>query len=223
MMMSKIRFVEKLEEENSNSENIQDRKKKLRVYMKERRSQNENRDVKEALLIENFFQWFMSEMGGACTRRRLFVYLSFSLEAPTDLLIERLKEAGHEVYCPKIEKSGMQAVQCGEDFCLSHFGIREPIGKVLQGETDVIVLPLLAVDEKGNRLGYGKGYYDAYLHSHPLAKRVAYCYDFQICKNVPAEAWDEKIDVIITDKRVIHVKIQEKNGENYNGGSKKED
>jgi 5-formyltetrahydrofolate cyclo-ligase len=143
----------------------------------------------------------------------LFIYLSFSSEAPTDALIERLLEEKHKVYCPRVGKNEMQAVLYGEDFYLSHYGIREPIGEVLQEEVDVIVLPLLAVDKKGNRLGYGKGYYDAYLRAHPFAKRVAYCYDFQVCQSLPTEAFDEKVDVIITDKRVINTRIQEKNGE----------
>ena len=143
----------------------------------------------------------------------MFIYLSFSSEAPTDALIERLKEIGCAVYCPRIENGEMQAVLYGEDFCLSDYGIREPIGEAVQEDMDIIVLPLLAVDENGNRLGYGKGFYDRYLQKHPFAKRVAYCYDFQICKDIPSEEWDEKVSVIITDKRVIHAKIQEKKGE----------
>ena len=143
-------------------------------------------------------------MEGVCTRRKLFVYLSFSSEAPTDMLVERLQEKGCEVYCPRIENGQMLAVRYGEDFSLSDYGIREPIGEIMQGEADIVVVPLLAADEKGNRLGYGKGYYDTYLRAHPSAKRVGYCYDFQICKKVPTDENDEKLDVIVTDKRVIY-------------------
>ena len=118
------------------------------------------------------------------------------------------------MYCPRIEKDEMHAVAHDEDFCLSDYDIREPIGEIFQGEIDVVVLPLLAVDEKGNRLGYGKGYYDRYLQAHPLVKRVAYCYDFQVCKDVPIENQDEKADVIITDKRVIYIEKRENTREN---------
>ena len=99
----------------------------------------------------------------------------------------------------------MSAVLFGEDFSLSRFGIREPIGEAYEGEIDVIVMPLLAVDERGNRLGYGGGYYDRFLKKYQGATRVAYCYDFQILKDVPTESWDEKVDLIVTDKRIIRI------------------
>ena len=199
-MRNKIRFVEQT---ILDAEDVFERKKNLRAYMKERRGQNENRDIKEKLLIENFFKAVFPETVSTDSKRTFFIYLSFSSEAPTDVLIEKLLERDCDVYCPRIENGQMQAVQYAEDFSLSDYGIREPIGKNFQGELDVIVLPLLAVDEKGNRLGYGKGYYDAYLRAHPSAKRIGYCYDFQICNNVPMEEHDEKIDVIVTDKRII--------------------
>ena len=204
MTMNKIRFVE--EALDVSAEGICLRKKRLRAYMKERRGENENRDVKERLLIDNFFKAVFSETEGACTRRKVFIYLSFSSEAPTDTLIEALIERGCEVYCPRIEKGKMQAVKYGEDFSLSDYGIREPIGETLLTDADILVIPLLAVDACGNRLGYGKGYYDAYLREHPTGKRVAYCYDFQVCNEVPAEYGDEKVDVIVTDKRIIYSK-----------------
>ena len=117
MMMNKIRFVEE-ESFDTASETIQERKKKLRAYMKERRGQNENRDVKERLLIDNFLHWLSCERKGACTGLKVFIYLSFSSEAPTDTLIERLKEMGCKIYCPRIEKDKMTAVLHSEDFCL---------------------------------------------------------------------------------------------------------
>ena len=100
-MTNKIRFVED-EESVFTAENVQERKKKLRAYMKERRGQNENRDVKEKLLIDNFFQWLIEERTGACTQRKVFVYLSFSSEAPTHALIERLLNLGHTVVVPRV-------------------------------------------------------------------------------------------------------------------------
>ena len=201
MITNKLRFAE--EKEDFSPQAVQTKKKRLREYMREKRSQNENRDVKEKLLLENFEKAIFSKTERAGTRRSFFVYLSYSSEAPTDELIEWLKTAGHLVYCPKVAGKEMTAVLYGEDFSISDYGIREPIGAVLKGETDVIVLPLLAVDERGNRLGYGGGFYDRYLREHPQAKRVAYCYDFQIARNVPVEKWDERVDVIVTDKRIL--------------------
>ena len=133
-----------------------------------------------------------------------FIYLSFSREAPTDGLIERLLADGHKVYCPRIENGEMVAVEYGEDFTLSDYGIREPVGEAYQGEMDVAVVPFLAVDKRGNRLGYGGGYYDKFL-KNSTAKRVAFGYGFQIVNEVPTESWDEKMDVIVTDEEIIQL------------------
>lgn len=137
-------------------------------------------------------------------KRTFFIYLSFGLEAPTDKLIERLKADGHTVYCPRIENGEMVAVLHGEEFTLSSYGIYEPLGESYQGEIDIAVIPFLAVDRRGNRLGYGKGYYDRFL-KNSKAKRVAYGYGFQVVNNVPSEAWDERMDLIVTDKEIIKV------------------
>jgi 5-formyltetrahydrofolate cyclo-ligase len=55
------------------------------------------------------------------------------------------------------------------------------------------------------RLGYGGGYYDAFIKQHPSAEKVAYCFDFQIVRETPSEEWDERADIIVTDKRVVRV------------------
>ena len=201
MYTNKLRFVE-----NEPSLDVAQRKQNLRERMKERRADNENRDVKECLLCDNLFKLLdglEKKMAGAGTRRTVFVYLSFSSEAPTDKLIELLKEKGYKVLCPKIENGKMFAVEHGDDFTLSHMGIREPIGKVWEKAPDYVVLPLLAADKAGNRLGYGKGYYDKYLYQYPTAKRIGYCFDFQVLKEVPHNENDEKLDFIVTDKQTV--------------------
>ncbi len=177
-------------------------KAELRRYAKRRRMENVNRDVKEELLIEHLYTALFDETEGVGTRRSFFIYLSVFLEAPTDKLIERLKADGHTVYCPRIENGEMKAVLHGEDFTLSELGIREPIGDVYEGDIDYIIAPLLAVDMQGNRLGYGGGYYDRFM-KRSKALRVGYCYQFQIVNEVPMDAWDEKLQLIITDERII--------------------
>ena len=197
MITNKLRFVEK--EEKATAEEIRLRKKNLRSYMKERRGENENRDVKGELLAENLLEVLQNYDG----EKTAFVYLSFSSEAPTDGLITLLLERGWKVFCPKTEKDEMYAVEYGEDFCLSNYGIREPNGDIYTKTPSITILPLLAVDEKGNRLGYGKGYYDKYLKKYPTTKRIGYCFDFQIVREVPCEETDEKLDIIVTDKRIL--------------------
>lgn len=195
MTTSKLRFV-------TGEENVIERKKNLRAYMKEKRGENENRDLKEGLMVENLF----SERAGLIqtgVKKKWFVYLSFSSEARTDDLIERLLQAGQEVFCPCIDGKQMYAVRYGEDFSLSKYGVREPVGERYDGEMDIAIVPMLAVDRHGNRLGYGGGYYDRWLATQPNCKRVAFVFDMQIVREVPSEETDIKMDMIITDKQVL--------------------
>ena len=135
-------------------------------------------------------------------RLRCFCYLSYSSEAETDRLIEALQGLGVQVLAPRVEGEEMVAVPLGEDYAVSKWGIREPIGKAYVGEVDCIILPLLAVDRQGNRLGYGRGYYDKFLQGQPSAVTIAYCYDFQVLACVPIEPTDERVQYIVTDKRM---------------------
>ncbi len=207
MNTNKLRFVE---DTSTAQTSVAERKKAMRRRMKERRADNENRDVKETLLTENCLALLnsllqISKLNKGQEQPSCFVYLSFSSEAPTDKLIENLLSAGVRVYCPRVEGKQMQAVAYGEDFSLSAYGIREPLGEPFEGEIDAVIVPLLAVDTQGNRLGYGGGYYDGFLRKHTQAKRIAYCFDFQVETQVPAEEWDEKMQYIVTDKRVLQV------------------
>ncbi len=199
MTTNKLRFVETAPAQSK--EEIVERKKSLREYMKGRRGENENRDVKESLLTENVLRAL--EEKGMGTGKRAFVYLSFSSEAPTDKLIESLLEREWKVYCPRVDGEQMVAVGYGEDLSLSVFGVREPIGLAYDGGVDVAIVPILAVDEQGRRLGYGGGYYDRFLGVHQETLRIAYGFDFQIVREVPTEGHDIKMDGIVTDKRVV--------------------
>lgn len=201
MTTNNLRFVEN--EQPQSEQDVRESKKRLRAYMKARRGENENRDVKESLLLDNAFSALQEKGLGTGTGKRVFVYLSFSSEAPTDKLIERLIEQGWQVYCPRIGDKKMSAVEYGEDFTLSTFGVREPLGEAYDGDMDVAIVPMIAVDEQGRRLGYGGGYYDRYLGAHPETLLLAYGFDFQILRQVPTETHDIKMDGIITDKRIV--------------------
>ena len=68
----------------------------------------------------------------------------------------------------------------------------------------LILVPALACDRQGYRLGYGGGYYDRYFAREGRgAFKIGICYDVQLIKTIPAEAHDARLDVIVTDKRVL--------------------
>lgn len=72
---------------------------------------------------------------------------------------------------------------------------------------DLIIVPGVAFDIHGNRLGMGGGYYDRFLKTAEHAKKISLAFDFQIVENVPAENHDIPVDLIITEKRELCTKI----------------
>lgn len=127
------------------------------------------------------------------------VYSSFSTEARTDLLIERLLSEGKRVYLPRVEGERLAPVLYGE-LKKGAFGINEPVGEEYKGEIDVTVVPLLAVNERGYRIGYGKGYYDRFLKGRKTLK-VGYGYDFQI-EDFTEDEWDEPLDLYLSERGI---------------------
>ncbi len=88
----------------------------------------------------------------------------------------------------------------------SAFGIMEPaVCDVAFEDIDVFVVPALAYDTEGYRLGYGGGYYDGLIAKrlpHQLFLGVAF--DFQVVDKLPRDTWDVPVDVLITEGRVIY-------------------
>lgn len=131
-----------------------------------------------------------------------FVYNSFGSEADTHKLIQYLLSVGKTVCLPRVDGEKMLAVPYGGDMKISRLGVLEPQGEEYSGKINVAIMPLLAVDCKGARLGYGGGYYDRFFKDKNILK-VGYCFDFQVIDEVPSLKHDVKVDMIITEKRVI--------------------
>lgn len=131
-----------------------------------------------------------------------FVYRSFQSEASTQLLIERLQTLGKHVVTPRIEGKEMFAVEEG-NLVKHKFGMEESDGDIYQGQIDVAVIPLLAVDEQGHRLGYGGGYYDRFLHGRECLK-VGLCFEEQYLNAIPYEEHDVLLDLLCTEKQIVH-------------------
>lgn len=86
------------------------------------------------------------------------------------------------------------------------FGLMEPgpgSPVLANEELQLIVVPGVAFDEQGNRLGHGAGYYDRFLSKTPNAFKLALAYDFQVVPEVPTEPHDLKMDAILTPTRYL--------------------
>ena len=71
---------------------------------------------------------------------------------------------------------------------------------------DVIIVPGLAFDQSGNRLGFGSGYYDKFLNSQSIEYKIALAFDFQVVDKIDIIEHDVPMDLIITENRTIKVR-----------------
>lgn len=141
------------------------------------------------------------------TGQTFFVYRSFASEAKTDKLISILIQMGKHVVTPRVVGKTMVAVE-GGNLVRNLYGIEESDGEVYEGKIDVAIIPLLATDVQGHRLGYGGGFYDRFLENHPCYK-VGLCYEKQILSEIPFEPHDILLNAICTEQRFFNVNAGE--------------
>lgn len=142
---------------------------------------------------------------------RVCIYLSTKNEIPARYIARAVWEAGREVCVPAwstTEKAyKLYAIDSHMRLITGHYGIREPAVRipVMPWDTHAFILPGLAFDIFGGRLGYGAGHYDHMLVQAPrTAKKIALCYDWQVQDDpLPQESHDIAMDWIVTDKRAI--------------------
>lgn len=136
--------------------------------------------------------------------KRIALYRAYNGEVPVDGLARSFMEKGITCCFPKITDDKMIFVDCkslsDDSFSVSLMGIKEPMQDVPVDpkDIDVVVLPALAYNEEGIRLGAGGGYYDRYI-GNAGAKRpylLGICYEFQICSDVPYNDQDIAADFI---------------------------
>ncbi len=140
----------------------------------------------------------------------IFLYCSFRSEVDTRELIEETIKLKGRVYLPKVvsrTKMIFVRITSIDEIAKGFRGIFEPVkneeSSVIPG---LIVVPLVAFDRSGTRLGYGGGYYDRTL---PLYKGksllAAIAFSRQCCDDIPCDENDVKMDAIVTEKEVIRI------------------
>lgn len=151
----------------------------------------------------------IAELPELCSAECVFAYIGIGYEIRTTEIIEKLLCEGKKVCVPLCYGKGrMDAVKITSlsDLHLGRYDIPEPSEdgeKVSPSEIDVIIVPGVAFDKEGRRLGRGGGYYDRFMSSAVNAKKIALCREVNLIDEVPCEAHDEKVDIIVTEKRII--------------------
>lgn len=151
------------------------------------------REVADANIRDNFFAAFGSFDS-------FFIYNSFGTEADTKEIIKELLSLGKKVYLPRVDGGIIVPVPYGE-MKKGAFGIEEPTGQAYSGDIEITVAPLLAVSERGDRIGYGKGYYDKYFKT-AKTKRVGLGYYFQF-EDFCGDGRDEPLDMFLCERGIF--------------------
>lgn len=142
--------------------------------------------------------------------QRVFSYASFASEAPTQELNQRLTEEGCPVLLPRMsEGSRMDFYSPGEGVLRHSMGMEEPISQeaAFPKEGELFVVPGLAFDLSGGRLGYGKGFYDAYFRRFPKSLKVGLCFEEQVLRAaLPVSGADVPMDFLLTPKGLYDIK-----------------
>ncbi len=145
----------------------------------------------------------------------LFTYVSIGNEVDTTWLITNAFLSGKRVYVPKVlDKKSMEFYQITKlnELTPGTLGILEPepniLGQMEKERNQIMIVPGLAFDQMGNRIGYGGGYYDRYFIEHPNKNlsRIALAFDFQMEEVLQAEQYDVPVHKIVTENRIIECK-----------------
>jgi 5-formyltetrahydrofolate cyclo-ligase len=131
-------------------------------------------------------------------------------EADTTAIIEQCLRVHKAVFVPIITSSGQMRhcrLQNLHNLSIGHFGIPQPpLGDLLTDtalQTDLVLVPGIAFDQKGHRLGYGRGYYDRFLSSRPAwVNTLGLCYADFLLENLPFDSHDVPVQSVVTDMTV---------------------
>jgi len=131
-------------------------------------------------------------------------------------LMQLLRGNARQVFLPVLHGSGLWFFPYKDNTPLepNRYGILEPRlsarARCPARELDIVLMPLVAFDPSGNRLGMGGGYYDrtfAYLDARAIWKRpllIGIAYEFQRVASLPSQTWDVPLDGVATEKQLYH-------------------
>ncbi len=171
-------------------------KKELRAHIKTLKKQH----TKEQLLEQSEQILAKLEQHPDFAKAEIvMLYSALPDEVQTQAFLEKwhLKK---KIILPTVVGDDIIPVEYGKDtaFAVGDFNILEPQNEPYTGGFDLIIVPGVAFDCKGNRLGRGRGYYDRFLCQHLDVKRIGICFDFQCVDEVPAEPFDIRMDEVLT-------------------------
>lgn len=172
-------------------------KKELREYIRQRKQAMTPEEIlqRSAQLCRKVLQ-----TDAYRNAKTIYGYLPFNQEVGILPLLEQALAEGKQVAVPKCYGKEMRFI-IADDFsrvCLSPKGVPEPVADspVASDPTALVIVPGLAFDPEGHRVGYGGGFYDRFLASEPGHPTIALCYDFQLFPKLHTDPHDIPADTV---------------------------
>lgn len=133
--------------------------------------------------------------------KTVYGYLPYNQEVRTGPMLEQALADGKRVAVPKVYGDEMKFIYLTDltQVAEGYAGIPEPVadGPVADDPTALVLMPGLAFDKEGHRIGYGGGFYDKFLAQEPNHPTIALCYDFQMLGQLPTEEFDIPVDCVL--------------------------
>ena len=177
-------------------------KKELRRYIREQKRHFTSQQLGEMSLC------IMSSLLSHSQIQKadyVLMYHSLPDEVDTHSALDQLLAMGKKVFLPKVvsdtemtihEYTGADSLQPSEPY-----GILEPTTpelSIINCQLSIAIVPGMAFDRQGHRLGRGKGYYDRFLSRIPNIYKIGVCFPFQMLESIPSESTDVVMDEVIT-------------------------
>ena len=173
-------------------------KKELRAAIREKKRAMTPEEIEERSrhLGEKFAQSRAYREADA-----IYGYLPYNQEVRTLPMLERALREGKRVAVPKVYGEEMRFIWLTDltRVAKGYSGIPEPIedGPVADDPHALVLMPGLAFDRQGHRIGYGGGFYDKFLAREPEHPTIALCYDFQLLPELETEEFDIPVDTVL--------------------------
>lgn len=133
--------------------------------------------------------------------KTIYGYLPYNQEVRTVPMLEQALRDGKKVAVPKVVGDEMVFIYLSDltQVEKGYAGIPEPVADepVAHDETALVLMPGLAFDREGHRIGYGGGFYDKFLQREPMHPTLALCYEFQMLEHLETEEHDIPVDCVL--------------------------
>ena len=179
---------------------LREQVKELRAHFTGEEMEKANVEIQTRLLLFPYFQ----------SAESIFCYVSMDNEPSTGEILSTAFSSGKRVYVPRCipgKERIMEAVEihAWDDLEKGTMGILEP-KKEIKGtdrkDFSLMLIPCLATDRRGGRLGHGAGYYDRFLEG-AVGKKLCLCFDSLLFSKIPMGRQDIFMDYVLTEKELI--------------------